>query len=200
MAKVTPHKGPVLGAWLPRDQSGDARPRTRTMAGYSDRSAWRCSSRDSGPRVPRPFGPRSHNHFLSCRPHNVLHSSLRDSLAWSRPNRYYIKIYGRGRKRPGQQQWVWTCRSWIGIFHRDPAGCRGWTRHAVFLRIYLHQERHTGNRRRCCEQRSAKSTNAAGNSPQQQTASSSRDWADALKVEMQGLLVAFETQQGVSDS
>lgn len=49
LARVTPHKGPVLAPWLPRNQSGVARPRTRTMAGYSDRCAGQCSSRDSGP-------------------------------------------------------------------------------------------------------------------------------------------------------
>lgn len=190
LAKVIPYKGPVLGAWLPRNQSCVARPRTRTMAGYSDRCAWQCSSRDSGPRVPRLFSPRSYNHLSHYRPNNVLYSSLRNPLAWSRSDCYYIKIYGLGRQRPGQQQWVWTWRTFIGIWHWDSAGNCGWTGYAVFLRIYLHQERHKGNCQRC-ERGSAKSTNATGNSSQQQTASGTRDWADALKVEIRGLLVVF---------
>lgn len=97
LAHGTCQKGPVLVIRVPRRHSCIARPRTRTVAGYSDRCAWQCSNHDPEPRVPRPFGPRSHNHFLSCRPHNVMHSSLRDHLACFRSNRYNIKIYGRGR-------------------------------------------------------------------------------------------------------
>lgn len=67
------------------------------MAGYSDRCAGPCSSRDSGPRIPRSFSPRSYNHLSHYRPNNVLHSNLRDPVTWSRSDCYNVKIYGRGR-------------------------------------------------------------------------------------------------------
>lgn len=67
------------------------------MAGHGDRSAWRCSSCNSAPRVPRSFSPRSYNHLSHYRPNNILHSTLRDPVTWSRPDCYNVKIYGRGR-------------------------------------------------------------------------------------------------------
>lgn len=96
LARVTPHKGPVLAPWLPRNQSGVARPRTRTMAGYSDRCAGQCSSRDSGPRVPHSYSPRSYNYLSQHRPNNVLHSAWGTPLPSSSPTTTTSRYMGAG--------------------------------------------------------------------------------------------------------